>query len=274
MKIYLKEDKLIIIKESEENVTFYKFFTEVKNFIKDLLDDPIHAKPSGFFSSHGISKSVLLNKMMDKDIISKKENIDEPQDADGKMKSMHYLQYKVPKKNFEQKIKRLYSYFFENEKRKEGINESLFDDVKPQKYDSVAVYIFCKDKNGDLYVLAGKRRGFNNGGLYNVPTGQVGDKIYGETVTDAAAREVSEESGININQSLLKDVGDEEYTNRYGVGLGKNFMTVLNGTIDNYRPGMGDGENEPFQWIPVTDIKMYQWAFGQDKHIYNIINSL
>jgi hypothetical protein len=118
MKIYLKEDKLILIKESEEKVTFYKFFTEVKNFIKDLLEDPIGAKPSEFFKNHGISRSILLNKMMDRDIISKKENIDEPNDADGKMKSMHYLQYRVPKKNFEQKIKRLYSYFFENEKRK------------------------------------------------------------------------------------------------------------------------------------------------------------
>ena len=40
----------------------------------------------------------------------------------------------------------------------------------------------------------------------------------------------------------------------------KNVMTVLSGTIDNYKPGLGDGENEPFQWIPVTDIKMYQWT--------------
>ena len=73
---------------------------------------------------------------------------------------------------------------------------------------------------------------------------------------------------------VIEAIGDEEYTNRYGTCLGKNLMTVLNGTTDNYRPGMGDGENEPFQWIPVPEIRMYQWAFGQDKHIYNIINSL
>ena len=64
MKIYLNEDKLFLIKESEEEVTFYKFFTEVKNFLQDLLDDPINAKPSGFFKSHGISRGVLLNKML------------------------------------------------------------------------------------------------------------------------------------------------------------------------------------------------------------------
>ena len=51
--------------------------------------------------------------MLDRGIIKKKENIDEPNDADGKMKSMHYLSYSVPKKDFEHKIKRLYNYFFE-----------------------------------------------------------------------------------------------------------------------------------------------------------------
>lgn len=122
MKIYLKEDKLLLIKESDEKekeeVTFYKFFTEVKNFLKKLLDDPIGAKPSSFFEENGISKSNLLNKLLDKGIVRKKENIDEPNDADGKMKSMHYLQYSIPKKNFEEKIHRLYSYFFENDKKK------------------------------------------------------------------------------------------------------------------------------------------------------------
>lgn len=275
MKIYINENKLVLIKESEdEKVTFFKFFTEVKNFIKDLLDDPIGAKPSDFFEKHGISKKSLLNKMMDKDIITKKENIDEPNDADGKMKSRHYLQYKVPRKNFEQKIKRLYSYYFENEKRKEKIDESFDNIVRPQKYDSVAVYIFCKDNKGITYVLGGKRRGSNNGGLYNVPTGQVGDKIFDETVEDAAVREVREESGIFIDKSLLNDIGDEEYSSRYGICLGKNYMVVLNGTIDNNKPSKGDGENEPFQWIPIEAVGCIGWAFGQDKKIYNIINSL
>jgi len=274
MKVYISENKLVLIKENEEEeVTFYKFFTEVKNFIKDLLDDPINAKPSGFFKTHGISKSILLNKMMDRDIISKKENIDEPNDADGKMKSMHYLQYRVPRKNFEQKIKRLYAYFFENGKKKK-IEESLWNEVKPQQYDSVATYVFCKDKKGNVCVLGGKRRGSNNGGLYNVPTGQVGDKFFDETVEDAAAREVKEESGIIIDTFLLKDLGDEEYESRWGICLGKNFMAVLGGTIDEHQPGKGDGENEPFQWIPIDAVGCIPWAFGQDKRIYNIVNTL
>ena len=77
MKIIINENKLLLIKESEEKeeVTFYKFFTEVKNFLKKLLDDPIDAKPSKFFKDNDISKKELLNKMLDRGIIKKKENI-------------------------------------------------------------------------------------------------------------------------------------------------------------------------------------------------------
>ena len=76
MKIIINENKLLLIKEVEEKekeeVTFYKFFTEVKNFLKKLLDDPIGAKPSKFFNENGISKKKLLNKMLDRGILKKK----------------------------------------------------------------------------------------------------------------------------------------------------------------------------------------------------------
>ena len=269
MKVYLDENKLFLLKESDEEVTFYKFFTEVKNFIQDLLDDPIGAKPSSFFSTHGISRSELLNKLLDRDIVTKKENITEPNDADGKITSRHSLQYKVPRKNFEQKINRLYSYFFENEKGK--INESAGE----LHYDSVAVFIFCRDNEDNLYVLAGKRRGHHEGGKYNVPTGAIGDVFFHESSAEAAARETKEESGLIISPTQLKDLGDEEYVDyKERIMLGKNYMTVLNGTIDDNMPGAGDGENDRFEWIPVERVDLYDWAFGQDKKIYNITNSL
>ena len=112
VKIIINESKLPLLKESQEEVTFYKFFTESKNFIKELLINPLHPKIPDFFKNHGISKSILINRMLDKDIITKKESINEPYDADGNKKSMHYLEYKVPKKDFERKMRRLYSYFF------------------------------------------------------------------------------------------------------------------------------------------------------------------
>lgn len=265
--IYITENQLMRLSESKDEVTFFKFFTEVKNFIKKLLDDPINAKLNQFFKDNNISKSKLINKMLDRGIITKKEDIKEPNDADGKMKSMHYIQYKVPKKNFEQKIHRLYSYFFENNNLKESIENA-------NKYDSVATYVFCKDKLGNLCVLGGKRRGYNNAGKYNVPTGFVGDEYYGESPSDAAVREVKEESGISITPSLLKDIGDEQYSNRYGTYLGKNYVALLNGITDEYGLGAGDGENDRFEWIPIDAVNGLEWAFGMDKKIMEIIKTI
>ena len=132
----------------------------------------------------------------------------------------------------------------------------------------------CNDKIGNLCVLGGKRRGNNNGGKYNVPTGLVGDIYYGESPSNAAVREVEEESGISIEPTQLKDFGDEQYRSRYGVCLGKNYVTFLNGTIDNYRPSAGDGENDRFEWIPITDVGKIDWAFGMGEKIMEIVNKI
>ena len=273
MRIVLTEDKLMCLIEAErddEEVTFFKFFTEVKNFLKKLLDDPIDAKPSSFFKEHGITRSTLLNKMLDRNIIKKKENIDEPNDADGNAKSTHYIQYSVPRKNFEQKIKRLYSYFFENGKKKKSLNENFFNDTD---LNSCAAYIFCNDENGELCVLAGKRRGSHYGGLYNVPTGHFRDhyKDMNETPSECAARETREESGINIPPSMFKDIGDEYYKTNWGMAKGKNLLVILNGTTTEHTPGIGDGENDRFTWIPISKIDIVPWAFNMDKTIMQII---
>jgi len=271
MKIIINENKLLLIKESEEKeeVTFYKFFTEVKNFLKKLLDDPINAKPSEFFKDNDISKKELLNKMLDRGIIKKKENIDEPNDADGKAKSMHYLSYSIPRKDFEHKIKRLYDYFFEKGEKKK-LTESIGDNY----YSSVATYIFCYNKKGEKCVLAGKRRGYGDVGRYNVPTGLVGDHDFNESVEDAAIREVQEEAGLSISKEFLRDAGETPYSNRYGKQLGKNFAVYLQGTTDKYRTGRGDGENDPFVWIPETMIDKVPWAFDEDKEVKKLINNL
>ena len=271
-KILISEKSLMTIKESNEEVTFFKFFTEVKNFLKGLLEDPIGAKPGDFFSKHGISRKELINKFLDRNIITKKEKIDEPMDADGNPKSMHYLKYSIPRKNFEKKIHRLYSEFFETSNRK--VNEE--NNHQQKQYNSVATYIFCQDKDGDLCVLAGRRRGRHTKGLYNVPTGLVGDHYYAknESTASAAVREVWEESGIRISQGMLQDVGDVEYTNRWGNQLGKQYAVMLKGVTDQHQPGEGDGENDRFEWLKINDINNVPWAFNMDNLIMEIINAM
>lgn len=118
--IYINEDSLRILKEDgerEEKVTFFKFLTEIKKFLKELLNDPIYAKPDMFFREHGISKSVLINKLIERDVLVREEDIREPEDANGEKKSTHYVKYNVKRKNFETRIRRLYTYFFETGKK-------------------------------------------------------------------------------------------------------------------------------------------------------------
>ena len=64
--IYITENKLSLLKEYEENkeVTMYSFFNKLKTFIKELLNDPIYAKPDELFRIHGISKVSLIKKML------------------------------------------------------------------------------------------------------------------------------------------------------------------------------------------------------------------
>lgn len=108
-KIFINEDKINIIRESEEEYTFFQFFNDIKSFIKDLLNDPIHARPNERLKQHGISNDEARTKLQDDGVIVKTERIDEPFDeATGKQTSRYYLSYKVPKKDFKKKIRRLY----------------------------------------------------------------------------------------------------------------------------------------------------------------------
>lgn len=265
-KIIISESSLPLLKSCQEEVTFYKFFNELKEFIKSLLNDPLNAKVNDFFKNHGISRSVLINRMLEKNILTKKESINEPYDDNGNQQSRHTLEYKVVKKNFERKMRRLYSYFFESK-----VNEHII----PKRISSCATYIFCFNDNGELCVLGGKRGvDAEEGGKFNVPTGLLGDKIENrnESPLECAVREVTEETGMDISKSKFKCVGNELWTDKNGQPkLGKNFFVMLNGTTDDNKTDVGDGENSKFIWIPISKVDQYQWAFGMNNNIKKMV---
>ena len=102
--IYISEDRIpdfkMLLDESEEK----------------LLEDPIGAKPSKKLEIRGYTSGKLRKLLRDADIITVKEKIDEPHNEEtGALESRYYLSYKVPKKNFKKKIKRLYQKLFEND---------------------------------------------------------------------------------------------------------------------------------------------------------------
>ena len=133
--IYISESQLKFIAENEEEeITFYEFFVNVKKFLKDLLTKPSEAEPNKILL-HKVDKSELLNKMIDLGIIKKEEKIDEVLVDESKKVAKHYVQYKVPKRNFDEKVKELYkeivgeSFVFANE-------QELVDQIKEMDVDN------------------------------------------------------------------------------------------------------------------------------------------
>ena len=115
MRIYIPQNKVQVLKESvTKEVTFFEFFRDIKKFLKRLLEDPFNADVEGVLKENGIDKNDLKNTLLNRGVIKKKEKIDEPYDeVSKKKKSMFHVTYNVPKKNFERKIQRLYTYYFE-----------------------------------------------------------------------------------------------------------------------------------------------------------------
>ena len=118
-KIYISEHIIPEVKqlldESEEKMSFLFFFENVRDFIKDLLTDPIGAVPSKELRIRGLDNGKLRKMLRDANILIKKEDIDELDDEEtGKLESRYFLSYKVPKKDFKKKMRRLYQKIFEN----------------------------------------------------------------------------------------------------------------------------------------------------------------
>lgn len=110
--IIIKNDVAYIIAEKLE-MSEYKFFNNIKSFLKSLLEDPINAAVPLLLKKYGINKSLLLREMLNMNIIEKSEKISD-KDENGKPKTATMMiKYKVPKKNFDRNLKKLYIRLFE-----------------------------------------------------------------------------------------------------------------------------------------------------------------
>lgn len=82
--------------ESDEYLSFDEFFEETIKFLEGILKDPIGTEPSEVLKAHGLSNGKFRNILCDKNILSKKERIDEPYDEETKKKtSRYYATYTV-----------------------------------------------------------------------------------------------------------------------------------------------------------------------------------
>ena len=118
--IYVNKD---IFQEAMEylnrDITFYDFLSHTKAFLKELLSNPIGADIDSYLTENGLTRENLLELLMEKNIIERETKIDDINGSDS-----YLVSYKIPKRNFERKMRRLFSQLFE----KHEIAESLISE--------------------------------------------------------------------------------------------------------------------------------------------------
>lgn len=107
---------------SEMNMTEYKFNSNIKQFLHDLLVDPSNAKVPFILKQYGYNRKRLIYFLSHFDILRKTERISDKGD-DGQPKTATMMvKFQVPKKNFDRKLHKLYIRLFEdntNQKQEE-----------------------------------------------------------------------------------------------------------------------------------------------------------
>jgi hypothetical protein len=115
-----RKGKTIVITESSAdilkdmlNMTEYKFNSNIKHFIGQLLQDPVNAQVPLIFKANNINRSTLLSKLIDNGLIVKKERLSD-KDENGEPKTVTMMvRYQCPKKNFDRNLKKLFIKMFE-----------------------------------------------------------------------------------------------------------------------------------------------------------------
>ena len=101
-------------------MTVYHFIIEVKTFLNNLLTAPLHVKTSDELNEYGLNEKKLINILIKRGILSRKENIK----IDNNI-AKHYLSYKVHRKDFNKKMHDIYEKYVDNKetKKRDMINE-------------------------------------------------------------------------------------------------------------------------------------------------------
>lgn len=113
--IHINESVFNRLMEAREYIPFERFYGDVIDFIQKLRKDPIGAKPSDELKSRGLDNGTLRNLLIDKNIITKKEDVREPYDEVTKKKtSRYYISYKVIEvETLKDKLRKLHNELFD-----------------------------------------------------------------------------------------------------------------------------------------------------------------
>ena len=108
--------------ENFENndTTFYGFQSSVRHFLSELLSHPFKTKPNKYLTDRGMTRQKLINILLKRDVLRRHEKVDDTNPNEVK----YVLKYNVVRKNFEKKLKRIYTKYFEQNKEEKEIDEA------------------------------------------------------------------------------------------------------------------------------------------------------
>ena len=137
---------------------------------------------------------------------------------------------------------------------------------------AVVGFVFCLDGE-ELFILAGKRgKGASDfQGYWNVPCGYLD---FDETTKEACSRELAEETNLYVNPDawVLFGIEDSPKANRQNITFRYYaFNSKLYKGQTVYAKGAEEDEVEAVEWIPISKIHEYQWAFNHKKRISEIV---
>lgn len=105
-RIYITEDQIDMLQREE--FVFYDFLQGIKDFLKQIIKIPAAAGPNEYLRKFGFTRHMLINDMLDLNIITKSERIDEVPNADGELVAKRFVTYKVRRNLLLDKLKELY----------------------------------------------------------------------------------------------------------------------------------------------------------------------
>ena len=143
---------------------------------------------------------------------------------------------------------------------------------------ATAIFVFCKDADGDWCVLASERgeEAADFRGMWNCPCGYLD---FDETTKECAVRECFEETGVKIPIESLISIGYEDdpvKANRQNVTF--RFAAKIEDRITSdfeFSKEHNEGkEVGKIAWVKVKDIDNYEWAFSHKNRIVEIVNQV
>lgn len=139
---------------------------------------------------------------------------------------------------------------------------------------ATAIFVFCKDADGDWCVLASERgeEAADFRGMWNCPCGYLD---FDETTKECAVRECFEETGVKLDPSQIEFVSYEDdpvtanrqnVTFRFSAWINDKVTTDFTFSKKN-NEGKEVGE---IKWVKINDIDNYEWAFNHKIRILEI----